>query len=174
MWFSLKFDNIPVKVKSKLWIKRRRSVKGSLSCSQNIVFVHIAASSSRLFWGDGAQEREDGRTDAPNPFPRKTVTLAARAQLLDNEWKNCLFFVGFPPWKGFFFLWRLFLCFPVCWFFLTIGEILQSVYVTVRISTRKWCCLSFFPFFKTTPPGPIPPSNAVKVDSTYSSIARSR
>ena len=32
MWFSLKSDNIPVKVKSELWSKRRRSVKGCLSC----------------------------------------------------------------------------------------------------------------------------------------------
>ncbi len=27
-----KYENIPVKVKTKLWSKRRRSVKGSLSC----------------------------------------------------------------------------------------------------------------------------------------------
>ncbi len=32
IWFSLKSDNIPVKVKSELWIKRHRSVKWSLSC----------------------------------------------------------------------------------------------------------------------------------------------
>ena len=39
MWFSLKSDNIPVKVKYELWSQRRRSVRGSL----DLVFAAVVS-----------------------------------------------------------------------------------------------------------------------------------